>query len=351
MGDHRMSELGRLGTPEGRWEAAEVERLAAASLATRGVPQAQAVAEALVESSLAGVHTHGVRLLKGYLDELDRGVAAAEARPEVVSDSGPIALVDARGCLGVVAGIVGADEATERARRHGVGIVGVRSSNHFGAAGVYARRIARSGFVGLVTTSAAARVAAFGGTQPVLGTNPLAVAFDDFCADMATSQVCFGAVKERGRLGWPLPDGWASTGDGSPAISAQEATALAPLGGYKGQALGMVVSILTAVLVGGPLDSELEHVGESADGVPREIAHLLMAIDPERLGGGGAARDRLHRLLAGVRNSGGPRDERAPMSPGDRQRENRRRQGALGLELDDETRDLLSRLATGRTAR
>lgn len=337
-----------------RRPAEDVRRLAAGALASAGLPPAaaDAVAGALVESSLAGVHTHGVRLLGTYLDELERGVADAAAEPRVVNDTGAVVQLDAGGALGIIAGLTAAGLAVERARRHGVGLVGVANSNHFGAAGVFARRISKEGLLGFVTSSAAARVAASGAAEPVLGTNPVAVAFgDEFCVDMATSQVCFNLVKEYGRVGRPLPEGWAVRSDGAPAVTADEAATLAPLGGYKGQGLGMVVSILTAVLVGGPVDRDLTHVGASPAGAARGVAHLLVAVDPDVLGGGAAARERLGRLLDDVREAPPVDGAPPPIVPGDRRRANEARQRAHGLELDDATEALLRRIEAGRDPR
>jgi ureidoglycolate dehydrogenase (NAD+) len=225
-------------------------------------------------------------------------------------------------------------------------VIGVRRSNHFGAAGCYARRIAAAGLLGIATTSAASRVAPFGGIDPVFGTNPLAIAYgDEFCLDMATSQVCFGEIKERARIGRELDPGWAVDRSGNSITSPAAAAALAPLGGYKGQGLAMMVTLLTAVLVGGPLDFELDHVGESPDGAGRGITHLLLAIDPGALGGRESADEALTRLIAHVRQIG-PADPQSPvLIPGDPQRANAARQHQDGLELDAATIALLDELA------
>ncbi|GAA1566362.1 hypothetical protein GCM10009827_105050 [Dactylosporangium maewongense] len=250
----RRPAAGPWGDPE------RVRRVAGEALRRRGVTAADEIVATLVETSLLGVHTHGIRLLAAFLDELDRGVADPAAEPAIAADSGPVVRLDARRALGVLAGLRAAGLAAERADRYGVGVVGVNNSNHFGAAGHYARQIAAAGHLAVVTTSAASRVAPFGGVEPLFGTNPLAVAYGpEFCLDMATSQVCFNEIKERRRAGRPLEHGWAVDADGRGTTAPDEATALSPLGGYKGQGLAMAVTMLTAVLVGGALDAEMEH--------------------------------------------------------------------------------------------
>jgi ureidoglycolate dehydrogenase (NAD+) len=315
--------------------------VAAAALRDRGVPDTDAasVAEVLTETSLAGIATHGLRLLATYLDELDRGTANPRPQIKPITDQGAILLLDADDALGVVAGLHAASLAVERAREHGLALAGVRRSNHFGAAGAYAGRIAAAGLLGMVSTSAAARVAPFGGVEPLLGTNPLAVAYGpDFRLDMATSQVCYHQIKERAKHDETLEPGWATNGAGEPCTVAREAHALSPLGGYKGQGLGMVVTLLTAGLMGGPADWELTHVGQSDRG--RDVCHFLLAVNPDALGGA----EHMNRLCTDlVRTTRSAREQ--VLVPGDPQRQHRARQERHGLELDQATRDLLVDLA------
>ncbi|AHH97809.1 Ldh family oxidoreductase [Kutzneria albida] len=327
-----------------RWTSpAEVSRVATAALAAAGVAEAEQVVEVLVETSLLGVHTHGIRLLGPYLEELRRGVAEAEPELVVRKDTGPVVQLDAGDALGVVAGLRGVELAVDRARRFGVGVVGVQRSNHFGAAGCYARRIAEAGLLGFVTTSAASRVAPYGGTEPLFGTNPVAVAYGpEFCLDMATSQVCFGEIKERGRTGTALEPGWAVDANGRGTTDPEQATSLSPLGGYKGQGLAMMVTVLTAVLVGGPLDFEMPHIGTAVEG--RNVAHLLLALDPEALGGAEQATAALDRLISAVRGNRAADPASPVLIPGDPQRAHRERQLREGIELDSATIALLDRL-------
>ena len=90
-----------------RWPEQQARTLAARAFREAGVPagDAEQVADALVDTSLRGIDTHGLRLLPQYLDELATGVAKATATPTVVSDRGAGLLLDADGALGVLAGL------------------------------------------------------------------------------------------------------------------------------------------------------------------------------------------------------------------------------------------------------
>jgi LDH2 family malate/lactate/ureidoglycolate dehydrogenase len=106
----------------------------------------------------------------------------------------------------------------------------------------------------------------------------------EFALDMATSQVCFGEVKHRRAQRRPLDRGWVTDAGGRPTTKPDEAYALSPLGGYKGQGLAMAVTLLAGVLTGAPLDWQLYQVGD------------LLFYDPPRLAGtAGATRHRPQR--------------------------------------------------------
>ncbi len=322
------------------------------ALTEAGLPASHAsdVADALVETSLRGIDTHGLRLLPQYLDELATGVAKPEARIRVIKDRGAGLLIDADGALGVLAGLAAARTAAERARQFGVAAVGVRNSNHFGAASVYTRRLARDGLVGMAVTSAASRVAPYGGVQPLFGTNPISVAAggdaDEFALDMATSQVCFGEVKHRRAQRWPLDRGWVTDADGRPTTDPDDAYALSPLGGYKGQGLAMAVTLLAGVLTGSPLDWQLSQVGEGTPGQGRGVGHFLLALDPHAFSGQRDFNAGLADLL-GVVRSAAPTDRSQPvLAPGDPQRAHERQRRLCGVPLDARTAEVFSALAT-----
>ncbi|MFE0172319.1 Ldh family oxidoreductase [Streptomyces sp. NPDC059002] len=334
-----------------RMHTGTVRELVVRELAARDVPEedAAAVADALVESTARGIDTHGVRLLPRYLDELDQGIARPRPQMRAVRDAGAAALLDADSALGPVAGLAAVREALPRARRYGVGVVVVRNSNHFGAASVYSRAMARQGTVGWALTSAASRVAPYGGRTPLFGTNPISVAAegadDEFVLDMASSEVSMGRIQEYGRNGTPLEPGWAKDARGLAARTAADAAALTPVGdGYKGQGLGMLVSLLTAALAGAPLDWELDHFGGSPSGRGREVAHFLLCLDPVAFAGPDRFRARLGDLLHATRDAPAVSGTTV-RCPGDPERDHARDVERHGLPVDPRTADRLRELA------
>ncbi|MDP9121078.1 MAG: Ldh family oxidoreductase, partial [Acidobacteriota bacterium] len=277
-----------------------------------------------------------------YLAELDGG--RSRARPELSWQEGAAAVLrlDAGGALGLVAGRLAGSRAVHLARTHGVGAVSVVNSNHFGPASCYSLEMARHDVLGLALTNSDALVAPHNGTRPLFGTNPLSLAVrglgdDLFCADLATSQVSYSRVKLNRERGEPLLPGWA-VGEGgvdAAAAGAGEATALKPLGGHKGQCLGMMVSILCCLLAGAPFDHELSHLYAGPWDEPRQVAHLFVALDLAAFGEPTALRGRLSSLHALVRSQPAAPGEQV-VAPGDLERAVSAVRQGRGIPLDPE---------------
>ena len=95
----------------------------------------------------------------------------------------------------------------------------------------------------------------WGGSERLLGTNPLAVAIPaatepPVVLDMATTVVSFGTIKKYAVRGEPLPSGWVVGAEGEPVTDPRHAHsgALLPIGGYKGSGLAIVIGLLAGVL-------------------------------------------------------------------------------------------------------
>jgi len=341
-----------------RFPRERLARAMSAALGRRGLSPEHAgfVVDGLLEASLRGIDTHGVRLFPVYLAELDGG--RARARPEIRWHIGAAAfrVMDAGDALGLVAGSIACREAVRLAKANGVGAVAVQRSNHFGAASVYSLEMARLGAIGLAFTNSDALVAPAGGVEPLFGTNPLSLAAlgagdDLFCADLATSQVSYSKVKAYRERGQPLAPGWAVTADGRDAAlesnresdrepnrkPGAEISALQPLGAgasHKGQCLAMMVEILTALLAGMPFDHELSHLYAEPYDEPRQVAHLFLAIDVAAAEDPEVFRARLSRLLHLTRAQEAAPGQRV-LAPGDLEQEAERERAERGIPLTE----------------
>ena len=257
-------------------------------------------AEVMVETDLAGVDSHGVSMLMDYDASRRKGKLKVNARPRVVRENPVTALMDADAGLGHPASVAAMRLAIAKAEAAGVGVVAVRNSHHFGAAGYYAALAPERGLVGLVTSGTrTVNVVPARGRKALLGTNPIA-----FCApaarnrafrlDMATSTTAANKVRVYGLNGRTLPEGWAVDGRGAPIRDPAEALrtiregregGLTPLGGtaetasHKGYGLAMMAHILGAVLSGGSFSPLRVRTQRPQD--PDTLGHFFIALDPK----------------------------------------------------------------------
>jgi LDH2 family malate/lactate/ureidoglycolate dehydrogenase len=251
---------------------------------------AETVADVLVAADLAGIDSHGATLLALYEQQIRAGKASARPDIRIVRDRGAVMVIDAGASFGQVPGMLAVEGVIERAKTYGLGAATVRNSNHYGAAGVYARRIAEAGLIGITTSSVwRPAIVPTGGKAAMLGTNPFAFAAPTtkgrpFLLDMATSAVAIGKLKLAIRAGQTIPVGWAVTGEGTPqrhpTLDLAD-TLLLPLGGdrlhggHKGYGLATMVEILSSALSGAALTPLRDPQVASSD-----VGHFFLALDP-----------------------------------------------------------------------
>lgn len=276
-------------------------------------PHASVVRDVLVAADLMGIDSHGLTLFLLYEKQLADGGATARPEISVVHDRAAVALIDAGSGFGQVPTMMAVDMAAERAEKFGISAISIRNSNHYGAAGVYARELAERGLVGISTTSVwRAGIVPTGGLEPKLGTNPIALGAPSargrpFLLDMATSTAAIGKLKLADRAERPLPEGWAQTREGRPQHDAALALLdplLLPLGGHKGYGLAAMVEVLSSVLSGAALTPT-----RGAPTKAHDVGHFVLAMDPALIRGSRAEFEAdLDRMVDGLRDT-------APIDP------------------------------------
>lgn len=328
--------------------AAELTRFATDVLARSGLPEqdAAAAAAAYVDADLRGVSSHGLALLGRNVGRLKRGSARARPDIRIVRDDGPIAVLDGGAGLGPVVAVRGMRWAIEKASIHGIGAVGVRNANHFGAAGYYAAMGAEHGMIGIAASNGGSNLAPPGGTSAVVGNNPLAIAVPsergpDLMVDMALSVVSYNRIRQAAQRGERLGAGWALDRRGDPTDDPAAALEglLLPIGGHKGFALALALETLTGALTGGYFSSEVlarDHHG---------MGFFFLVLDVARFGPSEHFRSRVGDLLERVRAS-----ERRPgveriITPGERSAEAKRRHLTEGVPVSSLPWTELERLA------
>jgi LDH2 family malate/lactate/ureidoglycolate dehydrogenase len=261
----------------------------------------QTTAEAMVETDLMGVDSHGISMLMAYESRMREGKLNVQARPTIVRETPAMALVDGGAGLGHPVSVFAMNLAVDKALKIGVAGVGVRNSHHFGATGVYARIASTRGVIGMVTSATRGIIMPpTRGKVPVLGTNPIAFSAPakrnrPFTLDMATTTVAANKVKVYDLNNKKLPSGWVVDSAGNSVTDSARAMELmkegnkaggiTPVGGleemssYKGYGLAMMAHILGGTLNGGSFSPIREKTQQSKD--PDNIGHFFLAVDPK----------------------------------------------------------------------
>jgi L-2-hydroxycarboxylate dehydrogenase (NAD+) len=267
--------------------AAIVEFISRA-LVSVGVPPEDAgqVAALMADSDARGGDAHGVFRLPQYVKQIQDGAVNPRPNIRIVNDRAGTALIDGDNALGHLVMKRAAELAVEKARKCGVGWVGTRRSNHAGPAQLYPRMAAARDMIGLYFGVANANVVPpWGGTEALLGTNPIAIAVPALrhpaiVLDMATTNTAFGKIRLKAQRDEPMPEGWMIDRQGKPLTDPKRANEgfLVPVGGPKGYGLALMIGLLTGTLNGAAFGRNV--VDYTVDSkTPSNTGQAMMALD------------------------------------------------------------------------
>ena len=166
------------------------------------------ILEVLMYAQLRGNNQGVVKLIGAGIPKSPRVQA-----PEIVKETPVSAWINAHETHAMVVMNQAVDHAVMKVKQHSIALIGVNHINtSSGALGYYVRRLARAGYVGMMFAGSMETVAVTGSYQPMLGTNPLALAIptakdEPFVFDMATAAMAYFGVVEANTAGKSLPEG------------------------------------------------------------------------------------------------------------------------------------------------
>ncbi len=322
--------------------AAEVARIFAAC----GMSDADAalLAGSLVAADQRGIHSHGTLRVPEYVDKLMVQGVNPRGRPRVASDRGGALVVDADNAMGQIAADFAMRQAIARARETHVAIAAVRGSNHCGAMDRWACLALPHDMIGVAMTNALPTMAPWGGTEKIVGINPLAVAIPAWeepplVLDIAFGATAHGKIRVYRQKGFAIPEGWAFDAEGNPTTDAARAMEglIQPIGGHKGVGLGIITGVLSSLLSGAAYGTEL---GNMVDGAtPGQDGHLFMAIDISAFQPPELFRRRVDAVSREIRTSRRRPDVDRLYAPGELEHEFEQRYAREGIPLNDATLD------------
>jgi L-2-hydroxycarboxylate dehydrogenase (NAD+) len=322
-------------------------RLIYDALVQQGVtePAAAVQAEWLVEADLRGHPSHGVQRLPVLIERTRRGLANGSADPDLRWTREASLVVDGDRGLGPWVASLALSALIARVATTGVAAAAIRNANHLGLLSLYVERAAQQEVVCLTLTTSEALVHPWGGVEPLVGTNPIAVGVparpQPLVFDMATSEISMGKVLDHRRRGADLSEGWAIDAAGRPTTDPARVAALTPFGGAKGYALGLSLGVLVALLTSTPMGTDV--AGTLDTEYHPTKGDLLVCFSPDCFGATGTAA--VAAYLEELRTSTPSPDATAVRVPGDGARQRRTRALREGIELPDSLVSELERIA------
>ncbi|HVT91165.1 MAG TPA: Ldh family oxidoreductase [Tepidisphaeraceae bacterium] len=276
-----------------RYSATELTTFATQLLAKAGLDadKSRTVAEILVEGDLLGHTTHGLQLLRPYLDALQKGTMTKTGDPRVIADYPAAITWDGQRLPGPWLVVRAIDLTIQRAKVNGSCCVAIRRSHHIACLAAYLKRVTDQKLMIILSCSDPSQgtVAPHGGIQPLYTPDPIAAAWptdgQPVMIDISMSITTNGLTNRLHKEGGKLPGKWLIDSNGrlsdDPAVLFQKPPgALLPIGGldhgHKGYALGLLVEAMTSGLAGFGRADPTEGWGASV---------FLQIFDPALFGG------------------------------------------------------------------
>ena len=295
---------------------------------------AAVIADILLEAELRGRKTHGFIRLPGIQNRYKQG---ERTNIRIDKERGQCIRVDGGNQPGYLVAYRAMEFAIERAKQDGASIVGVYNTSHCGMAGYYVDMARRADVIGLLFADCLPRITPEGGTEALLGTNPIAVGIPSNTVpvlfDMSTAAITNGDLLVAMREGTAIPEGIAFDPEGEPTTDADAALkgSVRPFGGHKGFGLALVTQILAGVLV-------------NAATIPppgTNYGLLIIAMDPTSFVPLTQFKTEVDRLILRVKENRRESGVTEILIPGERAYRQREVHLAEGIYLDD---TLLSQL-------
>ena len=323
--------------------------LAAAGLSAQ---DAEIVAGLMVEADLRGSDTHGVIRLPLYVRRIRAGGVNAKPNIRVVSDRPSAALIDGDNGMGHLVMKRAAELAIEKAETTGIGWVGARMSNHAGPAALYVTLPLHHDMIGLYfAVGSNNHLPPWGGSESLLGTNPLAVAVPAheepaIVLDMAPTVAAYGKVRLKAQRGEQMPVGWMIDKQGKPLTDPKRADEghLLPIGDYKGYGLSLIIGILAGALNRAALGRDVvDFVKET--GKATNTGHAIAAIAIDAFMPAADFKRSVDRVIRDIRNSQKLPDVERIYLPGEQSHAKFLDRHAHGVPMPKALRDSLDAMA------
>jgi L-2-hydroxycarboxylate dehydrogenase (NAD+) len=302
--------------------------------------EAKVIAELMTRADVNGADGHGVFRLPQYIRRIKGGAVNIKPTIRVEREAAGMALVDGDNGMGHLVMRFATEKAIEKAKTAGTAWVGVKASNHAGPASLYASMPIEHDMIGLyLAVGNANHLAAWGGLDMLLSTNPIAVGVPagtepPIVLDMATTVAAYGKVKTSAQRGETMPEGWMIDRQGKPLTDPKRAGEglLLPIGGYKGYGLALVFGLLAGTLNGAAMGRDVVDFNND-DTTATNTGHVIVAINVTMFRDIAKFKTSVDQLVRDIRSSKRLPGVDAIRLPGEQSHAKRLERTRLGIPL------------------
>lgn len=173
--------------------------------------------------------------------------------------------------------------------------------NSCGALGYYTEQIAKQGYIGIMIAAADPGVAVYGGSEPILGTNPISIAVpfspEPILLDMSSANLTWGDLLKAQNENIQLPENSAYDQNGQITVDPQKAmngSVMTFDKSYKGYGLSLMIQILAGPLIGNQYSKFHEKC---------QYGSIIMAINPSFFGTESTLQNDLLKMVKEIKAS------------------------------------------------
>lgn len=301
--------------------------------------RATILARVFMENSRDGVASHGLNRFPLFIKHVELGHVNISADPELLISSGALERWDGLKGPGISNALFCADRAVVLARKHGIGCVALRNTNHWMRGGTYGWRAVEQGCAMICWTNTKPNMPYWGSSEYRTGNNPMVLAIPresgPIVLDMALTQYSYGkleVLKQKGDL-LPFFGGFDKNGNLSkePAAILEKETGL-PIGYWKGSALSLLLDLLAALLSDGRTTQEIgKHDPETV------LSQVFIAFDVSNSALYAQAKEAIEESIDELQRSHPVTEGESVVYPGERVLQTRRESIEKGVVVDAAT--------------
>jgi 3-dehydro-L-gulonate 2-dehydrogenase len=299
--------------------------------------RAERSAELFAAASRDGIASHGLNRFPAFIRAIESGDVDVHAEAAFEEKIGVMERWNGKRGIGNLNAAAAMERAVALAKEHGIGVVGLKNTNHWMRPGNYGLMATEAGCIGILWTNTLPNMPPWGGQDARLGNNPIVFAVPNgenpVLLDIAMSMFAYGKLETYARQGQELPlDGGFDrdqklTRDAAEIIRTQQ---ILPFGFWKGSGLALMLDLVAAAISGGLTTREIGMF-------PREtgVSQVFIAIDLDGLPNREAFLSQVKATLADLQTSAPREAGKPPAYPGQRMMALRRENMARGVPAEE----------------